>query len=160
MALLDRAIRNSPHHTCPDLDQDPPGPDEVWLQSQEKSMIHQSLMIPFSPASLGGGIGYPKAGKLQLPKGTIMLDRVSATPAGIMLHILVDMPPAASNLVLPAGVAVAGVKTAPYSFAIVQDGEERPSDASAGAIYLGSVAVPPGLGLHVYAWEGEEANDE
>jgi hypothetical protein len=35
MALLDRAIRNSPHHTCPDLDQDPPGPDEVWLQSQE-----------------------------------------------------------------------------------------------------------------------------
>jgi hypothetical protein len=156
MALLDRAIRNSPHHTCPDLDQDPPGPDEVWLQSQEKSMIHQSLMIPFSPASLGGGIGYPKAGKLQLPKGTIMLDRVSATPAGIMLHMLVPSAPS-SALVLPAGAVMPGVETASFAFAIVQDGEAVPITEylTQPNIYLGSVAVPPGLGLHVYMREGE-----
>jgi hypothetical protein len=120
-------------------------------------MIHQSLMIPFSPGA-GGGVGYPRAGKVQLPRGTVMLDRVSATPAGIMLHMLVPgEAQSGSNLVLPAGAVMPGVETASFAFAIVQDGEAVPITEylTQPNIYLGSVAVPPGLGLHVYMREGE-----
>jgi hypothetical protein len=117
-------------------------------------MIHQSLIIPFAPGA-EGGVGYPKSGKIQLPEGTIILNGVSATPAGIMLHMLVPgEAQSGSNLVLPAGAVRPGVKTAPYTFTIAQDGEPEPPTGTWAQEYLGSVAVPPGLGLHIYMGEG------
>lgn len=108
-------------------------------------MIHQNIILPIH----GGNI--PKAGKLNCP--IIDFLGISPMPQGIMVHLLVEGEPKPASLLIPAGSQVARPDAPAWEFRCVADGDEPPADPDPIVLSwtpVGSVAIPPGLGLHVY----------
>jgi hypothetical protein len=110
------------------------------------SWVHQNFVLTVTPAF--GGIEFPKAGHIK-----VHLERVlglSPMPHGVMVHMMVEGKPAPTSLLLPTGSVRAADREAPtWAFACVQDEQGMPENFGMDN-FVGSVAIPPGLGLHVY----------
>jgi hypothetical protein len=111
------------------------------------SQIHQNFILPIQSGI--GGLNIPKAGQIKVR--LVRALGLSPMPNGIMVHMTVEGEPSSGNLLLPAGSQpAAGQDGAPtWEFACVSDGAGLPEGFNMFD-FVGSVAIPPGVGLHIY----------